>query len=134
MENSTMTSRRPSRHAFSLLELMLVLTIMALLAGVAAVAIGRRGDEAKKDATKSNLRVIHDALDAYKLRNNVYPENLEALVGDYLQAMPRDGWGQTFFYTPNTGGPANYVLMSFGPDMKENTGDDISIWEVLEGN
>ena len=132
------------RRGFSLIELLLVLVILAVLAVVVVPRVVGRSKEAKVTAAltaiKSNLGT---ALDMFAADNDRYPstdEGLQALItappgaqdwkGPYLKdqpTVPKDPWGTTYVYRyPGTNNPGGYDLYSFGPDLKEGGGDDIS--------
>jgi len=132
-----------SREAgFSLLELLVVLAILALLAGlVAPRVIGYLGG-AKTDTAKMQLRNIESALDLYRLDAGKYPQSLDALVtqpagverwrGPYLKKATglSDPWGEPFKYRI-PGQHGEYDLFSLGADKTEG-GDgedqDIKSW------
>jgi len=140
-------ARRREAHddreaGFSLLELLVVLAILALLAGlVAPRVIGYLGG-AKTDTAKLQLRNIESALDLYRLDNGKYPTALEALVtqppgaerwkGPYLKKATglADPWGEAFKYR-FPGQHGEYDLYSLGADKTEG-GDgedqDIRSW------
>lgn len=82
--------RRPSA-GFTLLELMVVMTIMIILIGMAAGNYQRHVLRSKETVLKSNLRVMREAIDQYTLDKQQAPQSLEELVaGGYLRNVPRD--------------------------------------------
>lgn len=132
-----------SREAgFSLLELLVVLAILALLAGlVAPRVIGYLGG-AKTETAKLQLRNIESALDLYRLDMGKYPAALDGLVtqpageerwrGPYLKKATglTDPWGEPFKYRI-PGQHGEYDLFSLGADKAEG-GDgedrDVRSW------
>lgn len=138
------SARRADGEAgFSLLELLVVMAILALLAGlVAPKVIGFLGG-AKTDTAKVQLRNIESALDLYRLDNGKYPASLDALVtqpagadrwkGPYLKKATglSDPWGQPYKYQ-FPGQHGEYDLYSLGADKTEG-GDgedqDIKSWQ-----
>ncbi|RYE04289.1 MAG: type II secretion system protein GspG [Sphingomonadales bacterium] len=117
---------------FTLLEVMIVLIIVAILAGLVAVNVMGRPDEAKATATKTNMSTIQGALKMYRLDNGNYPtteQGLKALVertttppapmsfpqGGYLSAPAADGWGKPYEYSSDG---SSFTIRSLGKDAK----------------
>lgn len=134
----TTTERRDRRSGFTLIEIMLVVVIIGILAGVAAVQFGGRVGQGQENACKASLQALGMALSLYELDNGSYPQSLEGLLaqpggannwdGPYLedQAVPMDPWGNPFAYTyPSARGTKFYDLKSTGPDGVESADDII---------
>jgi len=117
---------------FTLLEVMIVLIIVAILAGLVAVNVMGRPDEAKATATKTNISTIQGALKMYRLDNGAYPttdQGLKALIerpttppvpgswsqGGYLSAPAEDGWGKPYEYVSDG---SVFTIRSLGKDAK----------------
>lgn len=80
-----------SARGFTLIELIVVMAIVALLAGIAAPRYFASLDRAKANSLRSSLAVMRDALDKYAADKGRYPDSLEQLVQDrYLRAVPED--------------------------------------------
>jgi general secretion pathway protein G len=141
MNMNTYTSRR-RKQAFSLIELLLVLVILAVLAAVVVPRFTNRSKEARITAAKSDIANISLALDMFETDNGRFPssdETLQALQtqpqwaqdwkGPYLKdqpQIPKDPWGNPYVYRyPGTNNPTGYDLVSYGPDGREG-GDDVS--------
>jgi general secretion pathway protein G len=120
-----------SRHArgFTLLELLVVIVIIGLLAGLVAP---RYFDQVSKSNTKiarAQIDSLEKALDQYRLDVGVYPgtelglaalntrpQNLDKWAGPYLKkAVPADPWGAQYIYK-SPGDHSDYDLSSFGSD------------------
>jgi general secretion pathway protein G len=139
----------PTRAAFTLLELLSVITIIALLAGI-VIGVGRRATESGRIArAKSELAVLGAALENYKRTYGDYPRTedeaqlLRALLGrrgpvadtvisgrTLIEAarftiegeILVDPWGRAYVYVYKTITPwsnSSYVLYSAGPDGRE---------------
>ncbi len=153
-----MTRQARRDGGFTLLEVLLVVVILAMLAGVGIFALMGTREQAEKDTTELLLDEISRALDTFSMHMRRYPteqEGLEALrtkpeetgdeapgahwAGPYLKREPRDNWGQLINYSPvDPGSPEaaqglKYKLWSSGPDKQTDTEDDIRSWKEEEG-
>lgn len=131
--------------AFTLLEMMVVLLIIALILGsVAFMVQGIEGD-AQSVTTASKIKGLETALTSYKISNLSYPtqeQGLDALVTrPTAEPKPRrwtqlakpdgilDPWGHKLVYrNPGKHNATGYDVLSLGPDGQENTEDDIGNW------
>jgi general secretion pathway protein G len=138
-------------QGFTLVELMAVLLIIALLAGLAASNFMGQIDKAKVKATKANLVTLRNAVMQFKMDTGYYPSEevgLEELVvqpmdlegwapGGYLQetVVPQDAWKNDFVYLLNPESGKPFVIISYGADGKEGgEGYDADIYsDNLEG-
>ena len=123
---------RRSQAGFTLIEMMVVIVIIGIIAGLAIVQLSGRADKAKVEATKAKISAISQALDLFKLDHNRYPQRLEDLLtppsdvdvkkwppGGYLKQYPKDGWDREFRYqVPGTKGQP-FDVISFGEDGRE---------------
>ena len=140
-----------SEKGFTLIEIMVVITILAILAVLVVPKIVNRTDEARQVAAKTQIRNIEQGLQLYKIDNGVYPtteQGLAALVtksnispipegwkGPYLKkGIPKDPWGKAYLYRyPGERNKEDYDLYSYGADGVEGGGDDVVNWELHEG-
>jgi general secretion pathway protein G len=114
---------------FTLLELLVVMVIIGLLAGLVAPRYFDQIGKSNTKVAKAQINSLGKALDQYRLDVGVYPtteEGLEALVtkpqnephwsGPYLQkAVPLDPWGRPYqYHAPGEHG--DYDLVSYGKD------------------
>lgn len=135
--------RANRRSAFTLIELLLVLVILAVLAAVVVPKFTNRSEQARTAAAKTDVAVIETALDAFEIDNGRFPsseEGLGALLeqptnatnwqGPYLKrGMPVDPWGNAYVYVyPGSHTTNGYDLYSYGPDGREGGDDDITNW------
>lgn len=134
---------------FTLVELLLVVTIILILAGMVIPRMAGRTEQARRAAAKVDIETnIAMALDLYELDNGKYPtteQGLQALVakpasapvpsnwsGPYLKKkkIPVDPWNRSYFFvSPGAHNPEDYDLYSYGSDGVEGGGDDITNWE-----
>ncbi|MFA5143633.1 MAG: type II secretion system major pseudopilin GspG [Candidatus Omnitrophota bacterium] len=134
------------RMAFTLIELMIVVIIIAALAAMIVPRLSGRAEQAKVAVAQSDINAnIATALKLYQLDNGNFPtteQGLAALIekpssepvprnwnGPYLEKQPVDPWGNTYKYrSPGTNNKTSYDLYSIGKDSAEGTDDDITNW------
>jgi len=138
----------PRSAAFTLLEILVVLAIIGLLAGLAISnsdkIFGRSQEAVARIFVRDTLKT---GLVRYRIDLGDYPptaEGLSALLsapagkadrwrGPYLDApgnrLPADPWGEPYQYRyPGGKNKGGYDLYSKGPDKTEGTDDDIGNW------
>jgi len=129
-----MRFKRDSNKGFTLIELMVVITIIGLLASIAAVNVMGYLKKAKIETTKENMRAIKQAVMSYYLKKNRIPQSLSELCGPegddnrelQMEEPPKDGWKNDFVYSPRD--KRNFDLMSYGADGQEGgVGEDKDI-------
>ncbi len=79
--------------AFTLIELMIVITIIFILVGIAAARYDRSVQRAKEATLKTDLQVMRQAIDNYTLDKEAAPQSLDDLVNPqapYLREVPVD--------------------------------------------
>src|SRR5258705_12279639 len=102
------SKRNRCRRAFSLIEIMIVVVIIGLMAGVVTLATTGYLERAKKERARSDLATYSTALDSFYLQKGRFPdtqEGLKALVPDFIKAITNDPWGHPYQYMkpgPNT--------------------------------
>src|SRR4029077_17599905 len=96
MSGRLVSGRRPrfARSAgFTLIELMIVITIIFILVGIAAARYDRSVQRAKEATLKTDLQVMRQAIDNYTLDKEAAPQSLDDLVNPqapYLREVPID--------------------------------------------
>ena len=86
-----MKTRRTRADGFTLIELMIVMAIIVILAGIATALYVNSIQRSKEAVLKSDLFRMRDAIDQYYADKNKYPPSLESLVSDkYLRTIPVD--------------------------------------------
>lgn len=126
----SLPSRAP--RGFSLIELMIVLAIIAILAGVVGFNLVGQAERAKETATRASMDVVKNALAQYRVTYNTYPGTLvglQVLVAEkILPEYPKDGWSRELeYYSPTPQSPSGYELISSGSDGVSGTADDIKV-------
>ena len=115
-------------QAFTLIEIMVVVLIIGLMAGLVGINVIRYFERAKERTAKAQLKMFEQALELYRLEHGRYPttdEGLKVLVeGKYLKTkkLPKDPWGNDYYYISDG---KTYTLKSVGKDGTPGTEDDI---------
>ena len=150
MYMSTKKMVKDSR-GFTLIELMVVIVILGILAGLIVPRIMGGPEEAKQLKAKLTIESLETSLRLYKLDNGAYPtteQGLNALVtapdtgnalnsyreGGYIEKgkLPQDPWGNDFIYL-SPGVHGEYDIISYGSDGVpggEGKDKDINSWEI----
>ena len=140
-----------NQRGFTLIELMVVIVILGVLAGLIIPRIMGRPEEARRMKARVQIESIETALKLYKLDNGSYPsteQGLEALVeapsvgqlprawrdGGYLEKgrVPKDPWENEFIYL-SPGANSDFDLISYGADGEpggEDMNEDVNNWEL----
>jgi len=138
-----MMSRRSTRQAFTLVELLLVLVILATLAAIVVPKLAGRSEQARVTAAQTQISAFETALDAFEVDNGYYPEGKDGLLdlieepkeaknwrGPYLKDIPLDPWNNAYVYEyPGKHNERGYDLMSMGLDGRVGGSDDITNWK-----
>jgi general secretion pathway protein G len=120
---------------YTLMEIMLVVAIIAVIAGGVIVKMTGALDVAKIQRTEQDINNLYSALKLYEARNYQMPDQnqgLEALINmpttgtkpanwtKLMDSMPVDPWNSPYQYrNPGKRDPSGVDVFSFGPDRKE---------------
>jgi general secretion pathway protein G len=131
------------RRAFTMVEMLLVLVILATLAAIVVPKFTGRSEQAKQTAAQTQIANLSTALDAFEVDNGYYPKGSDGLNdllaqpkdaknwrGPYMkQGIPNDPWGNPYIYeSPGKNNTRGYDLMSMGADGRVGGNDDITNW------
>ncbi len=113
----------------TLIEIIVVITILGMIAAAVTVAVIPRLGEARKDTARLDIHTILQAADLYKAKTGQYPDTaagLKQLVdGQYLPKTPMDPWGGEYVYMREGNTP---VVTSYGGDHAAGgSGEDADI-------
>jgi general secretion pathway protein G len=133
------------RRGFTLIEIVIVLTIISVLAAGSIYLLKGNVDVAKETRVEGDIANIGTQLQLYSARNLRYPtteQGLKALVEKptseplperwtpLLEEEPKDPWGQPYQYRyPAQKSKKDYDLWSVGKDGQDGTEDDIGNWK-----
>lgn len=141
-----------NNRGFTLIELMVVIVILGILAGVIAPRLVGRTYDAQLGKAKADIVSLETALQLYRVDNGAYPtteQGLMALVeapasgtvpknwrkGGYLQKgkVPKDPWGNEYIYLSPGVHNQDYDIVSYGADGAaegEDENKDINSWDI----
>ncbi|MEP7016017.1 MAG: type II secretion system major pseudopilin GspG [Verrucomicrobiota bacterium] len=128
------------QRGFTLLEIMIVVSIIVVLLGLAITKIGNPMGFAKGTAVRADIQAVGTQLKLYESMNGFYPsgdQGLEALVNrpssepvptrwyQLFREVPKDPWQNIYIYRcPGIKHPESYDLYSAGHDRIPDTADD----------
>lgn len=143
--NQNRRQQRRSQHAFTLVEIVLVIAIIAVLGAAAIYKIKGTVDVAKETRVEADIKNVITQLKVYEARNQSPPtteQGLKALVEQptleplparwtqLLEEIPKDPWNRDLQYAyPAKRSKSEYDVFSLGKDGVESA-DDIGNWKA----
>ena len=145
-----MSSSR-DRTGFTVIEMIVVLVIIAALAGLVGPSVFRNVSDSRVQSARAQIELFGMALEAYRLDNGQFPTTDQGLASLWVQPtqsaglrwrgpytrkeIPVDPWGRAYvFKYPSDRGEHSYDLMSYGRDGQPGgTGEDADLtsWESV---
>ncbi len=134
---------RRKESGFTLVEVMVTMTIIAIMGTIVVINVLPRMNQARGDKAKIDIARLSQALEYYNLDTSTYPETLDVLVGaqsggderanpdGYIKILPDDPWGNPYNYA-YPGDNGRFDLWSYGADGVEGgegNDADITNWQ-----
>ena len=140
----SLIKRQRNFEAFTLVEIMLVVIIIAALAAMVVPRFVGKSEQARKTIAKSDVIQLATALKIYELDNGSFPSSSQGLAalltkpatslpdakwnGPYIENAPDDPWGHPYIYVSPGKNRPDYDLYSKGKD-ETSSDDDITNWK-----
>ena len=134
MQSQQKKVRRAPVRGFSLLEIMIVITLIGLVTAAVGVAVMGQLEKGQIDTARNTAYEVGRSCDIYKLQNGSYPKDVQSLVTPprgkpIMEQLPTDPWGGTYtITTPGVHNPGKVDVVSPGPDKEAGTADDVGNW------
>jgi general secretion pathway protein G len=135
-----MRPKMTSVAGMTLLEIMVVMVILGMIAGLVGVAVLGQLEEAKKREARIQIQNFATPLKLYKLDFGDYPSTSDGLnvlasppgnKNPYMDSIPRDPWGRDYVYvSPGNNSNVGYEVESYGPNGQDGGEDDIESWNL----
>jgi general secretion pathway protein G len=139
--NSQVRKRARARvmapRGMSLLEIMVVITLIGLVAAAVSVAVMNQLEKGEMDTARNQSYEIGKSIELYKLQQGSYPSTAQGLSvlasppkgKPIMERVPKDPWGEEYiFVIPGQKNSGKFDVRSKGPDKQEGTEDDIGNW------
>ena len=136
-----------AQRGFTLLELMIVIVILGLLAGLVGPRLVGKVGGAKQKTAMTQIEMLATACDTFRLDMSRFPTSLEELIvdpgegkkwdGPYLRKseIPLDPWGNEYEYRSPGEEGRDYDIISYGADNTEGGDEenrDILSWATFD--
>ena len=132
MKNKKHDKHLNKKSGFTLIEIILVVVIIGILAGIAIPRMGGKTEKAQISQAKSNIAALSMAIQEFEMMNGNYPSSLEELLeeskgGPYMEkkAIPKDPWGTPFTYAA----PGSHNNHTFDLSCTSRKGILVNNWE-----
>lgn len=141
--------RRRRESGLTLIEIMVVVVILGMIAGIVSKVVVDRIEAAKVETAKTQISEFMGALDLFYLDNGFYPSSEQGLASlvtkpasgrvpekyperGYLRSLPVDPWNRDYVYI-SPGQHGDYDIICLGRDGNEGGSGfdgDINSWEL----
>jgi len=142
--------KKNTNRGFTLIELMAVLVILGILAGLVALNVDPVFQRANFEKIRADMANTQKALEIYRFNELTYPstsQGLDALVkahselknpflypeGGYISSIPKDPWGREYIYEHPSRRSLKYDLYTLGADgIEGGSGEDADVGNWMQ--
>ena len=132
MNKRTREQHLSKRSGFTLIEIILVVVIIGILAGIAIPRMGGKTEKAQISQAQSNIKALSMAVQEYEMMNGMYPSSLEGLLdeskgGPFMEKkkIPTDPWEAPFTYSA----PGSHNSHTFDISCTSPKGTVVNNWD-----
>lgn len=133
--NKQQRTRRNRRAGITLIEMLVVITIIALFSAIAYQRLTPALEQGRVTAARTQIESLMSALQRYNIENGRFPtqdEGLDAVRPFLTKEIPLDPWGTPYYYRYPGEHSSDPELMSYGADGQEGGEEanaDITSWQ-----
>ncbi len=117
MDKKAKANGKRRQKGMTLVEIMVVITIIGLITAAVAVAVMPQLGKARTETAKADVKKLQGALDLYKMKRGSYPDTAAGwqavMQSGELTEIPKDPWNEPYIYMLEGNKP---VIMSYGAD------------------
>ncbi|VGO19432.1 type II secretion system protein GspG [Pontiella sulfatireligans] len=132
MNKEKQSKHMSRRSGFTMIEIILVVVIIGILAGIAVPRMGGKTEKAKLSQASANITALGMAIQEYEIVNGDYPSSLEGLLdeskgGPFMEkkSIPTDPWGAPFTFAA----PGSHNSHTFDLSCTSPKGTLVNNWE-----
>lgn len=132
------------QKGFTLIEILIAAALVMILGGIVTYSMQGILEKNRKNATRTSLKTVKNAIETYHDELGEYPQTLQDLVQrpsdekvaanwtKFFDKVPKDGWGKDFVYQVTEGGENPFELYSFGSKKGKSTpkSEWIDAWKL----
>lgn len=125
-----MFRKRMGQAGMTLIEILIVITILGVIMTLVGSRVYKQFAKAKVKTTQLAMQQMAQAVTEYQMDHNKMPSDLSALEGEYMEALPNDGWGNPFRMEIPGQNNKPYDIVSDGADGSAGTDDDVRLSQL----
>ncbi len=133
---------KTAQQGFSLIEVLVVMTILAVIFGMVVTNVGKSAEKAKHKEAQIMVKKIDQAVQMFNLDTGAYPDSLEDLINDTGAAMwdgpyikekeLKDPWGEQYLYSTQSQHGQSFDVYSYASDKSpggSKLASDVGNWQ-----
>jgi general secretion pathway protein G len=122
---------RNAERGMTLIEIMVVLTLISLIGATLGIAVTKKLNDAKVKDAQIQVRQLSGEVQQFMIAKNRCPTVEELVAERYVRRAPVDPWGKPIEITcPGQHDPDGVDIVSTGKDGQQGTDDDVESWKL----